>query len=213
MPWSKYFSLIWGQPHIAVIQTETCGIEWIRAVGFVDNWQLLRKMQCRTSFRKITQTLGALKSDLEIFREAGVCRQLNGRLSLPRHSHWSHSTDSLKGNDQTASNYFAVAKTCRSVSPGRGEGTRAFAIWWAIVRFTVPRCVFCLAGTHCAISSAEVHPLASGAEPPLLRFTLSVFWAPSLCALGGFRHKRRRKKMLQCGTANFLTGAPLGQGP
>lgn len=87
MPWSKYFNLIWGQPHFAVIQSETCGIKWIRAVGFGDNWQLLRKVQCWISFRKVTQTLGALKSDLEIFREARVCRQLNGRLSVPQHSH------------------------------------------------------------------------------------------------------------------------------
>lgn len=43
MPWSEDFSIIWGQPHLAVIQPETCGIKWLRAVAFVDNWQLLRK--------------------------------------------------------------------------------------------------------------------------------------------------------------------------
>lgn len=209
MPWSKYFSLFWGQPHIAVIQTETCGIKLIRAVGFVDNWHLPRKMQCRTSFRKITQTPEALKSDLEIFREAGVYRQLNDRLSLPWHSHWSHSTDSLKENEQIAGNHFAVAKTCRRVSPGRGEGTHVFAVWWAIVEFAVPCCVFCLSETHCATSSS----LGDWVEPPLLRFTSIVSWAPLFCALGGFRHKRGREEMLQCGMANFLASAPLGQGP
>lgn len=171
MPWSKYFSLIWGQPHIAVIQTETCGIKLIRAVGFVDNWHLPWKMQCRTSFRKITQTPEALKSDLEIFREAGVCRQLNDRLSLPRHSHWSHSTDSLKRDEQIAGNCFAVAKTCRRVSPGRGEGTHVFAVRW---EFTAPCCVFCLPEARRAISSS----LGDWAEPPLLRFTFIVSIVP-----------------------------------
>lgn len=126
MPWSKYFSLFWGQPHIAVIQTETCGIKLIRAVGFVDNWHLPQKMQCRTSFRKITQTPEALRSDLEIFREARVCRQLNDRLSLPWHSPCSHSSDSLKENEQIAGNHCAVAKTCCATEfpRQRGRNTR-----------------------------------------------------------------------------------------
>lgn len=81
-------------------------------------------MQCRTSFRKIPQTPEALKSDLEIFREAGVYKQLNDRLSLPWHSHWSHSTDSLKENEQITGNHFAVAKTCRSFPRQRGRNTR-----------------------------------------------------------------------------------------
>lgn len=104
-----------------MIQTETCGIKLIRAVGFVDNWQLLRKMRCGTSVRKITQTHGALKSDLEIFRKARVCTQLNGRLSLPQQSHWAHSADLLKSSKQTASRCSAAAKMCTGFPEAVGK--------------------------------------------------------------------------------------------
>lgn len=213
MPWSKYFSLIWGQPHIAVIQTETCGIKLIRAVGFVDNWHLPRKMQCRTSFRKITQTPEALKSDLEIFREAGVCRQLNDRLSLPRHSHWSHSTDSLKRDEQIAGNCFAVAKTCRRVSPGRGEGTHVFAVLCCTMSHRRVYCsLLCFLPARGTLCHFLIPWWLSGASFAEIYFHC-LHCAPLQRALGGFGHKRGRELMLQCGMANFLTSAPLGQGP